>query len=148
MGDDILDIHKYLINKNEEWDSIKCLDLFLKIFYSNGGGNFNTVNDPYAKLCLPNVVKNINVNAFNLMSRTNEARYIKWHETCKCKCKSDASVCNNKQKWNEDKCRCKCKELIEKGICDKGFVWNPSNCECDKSCNVGEYLDYFRLWKL
>ena len=27
---------------------------------------------------------------------------------------------------------------------DKGFVWNPSNCECecDKSCDVGEYLDY------
>ena len=29
-------------------------------------------------------------------------------------------------------------------MCDKGFIWNPSNCECkrDKSCNVGEYLDY------
>ena len=28
--------------------------------------------------------------------------------------------------------------------CDKGFIWNPSNCECecDKSCDVGEYLDY------
>ena len=26
----------------------------------------------------------------------------------------------------------------------KGYAWNPSNCkcECDKSCNVGEYLDY------
>ena len=26
----------------------------------------------------------------------------------------------------------------------KGFIWNPSNCECecDKSCNIGEYLDY------
>ena len=26
----------------------------------------------------------------------------------------------------------------------KGYVWNPSNseCECDKSCDVGEYLDY------
>ena len=37
-----------------------------------------------------------------------------------------------------------CKELIDKGICDKGFIWNPSNCECecDKSCDVGEYLDY------
>ena len=37
-----------------------------------------------------------------------------------------------------------CKELIEKGIYDKGFIWNPSNCECecDKSCDVGEYLDY------
>ena len=29
-------------------------------------------------------------------------------------------------------------------ICDKGFIWNPINCEseCDKSCNIGEYLDY------
>ena len=27
---------------------------------------------------------------------------------------------------------------------DKGIIWNPSNCECecDKSCDVGEYLDY------
>ena len=43
-----------------------------------------------------------------------------------------------------DKCRCECKELIDKGDCDKGYVWNPSNCECecDKSCNIGEYLDY------
>ena len=45
---------------------------------------------------------------------------------------------------NKDKCRCECKELIDKGVCDKGYVWNPSNCECecDKSCNIGEYLDY------
>ena len=29
-------------------------------------------------------------------------------------------------------------------MCDKGSIWNPSNCkcECDKSCDVGEYLDY------
>ena len=27
---------------------------------------------------------------------------------------------------------------------DKGFIWNPSNCDCerDKSCDVGEFLDY------
>ena len=25
------------------------------------------------------------------MSRTNETRHIKWHETCKCKCRLDAS---------------------------------------------------------
>ena len=78
------------------------------------------------------------------MSRTNERRYIKRHETCQRKCRLDSGVCNNKQRGNEDKCRCESKELIEKGICDKGFIWNPSNCqcECDKSCNVGEYLDY------
>ena len=28
--------------------------------------------------------------------------------------------------------------------CDEGFIWNPSDCdcECDKSCDVGQYLDY------
>ena len=48
------------------------------------------------------------------------------------------------KRWNDDKCRCEYKELIDKGTCDKGFIWNPSNCECecDKSCNIGEYLDY------
>ena len=45
---------------------------------------------------------------------------------------------------NEYKCRSECKELIDKIICDKGFIWNSSNreCECDKSCDIGEYLDY------
>ena len=56
----------------------------------------NNINDPYAKICVPNVIKDLNVKIFNLMSRTNETRHIKWHETCKCKCKLDASVCNNK----------------------------------------------------
>ena len=76
--------------------------------------------------------------------RTNKTRHIKWHETCKCKCRLNASVCNNKQRWNNDKCQCECKELIDKRICDKGYIWNPSNwkCECDKSCDFGEYLDY------
>ena len=78
------------------------------------------------------------------MSRTNETRHIKWHETCKCKCRLDASVCNNKQQWNNDKCQCECKELIDKGVCDKGYIWNPRHCEweCDKNCDFGEYLDY------
>ena len=81
---------------------------------------------------------------FNLMARTNEARHVEWHETCKGKCRLDGSVCNNKQRWNDNECRFECKGLIDKDVCDKGFIWNPSNCECecDKSCDVGEYLDY------
>ena len=38
------------------------------------------------------------------MSRTNEARYVTWHKTYKCRL--DASVFNNKQRWNNDECRC------------------------------------------
>ena len=105
---------------------------------SKFSGNCNSINDSYAKLCVPNVVRNMNVKVFDLISRTNEARYIKWHETGKSKCWLDASVCNNKQRWNEDKCRYECKELIGKETCDKGFNWNPSICECEcvKSCDV------------
>ena len=58
------------------------------------------------KLCVPDTIKKI---SFDLMSRTNETRHIKWYKTCKCKCRLDASVCNNKQRWNEDKCTCECK---------------------------------------
>ena len=78
------------------------------------------------------------------MSRTNETKFIKWHEKCKCECRLNAIVCNNKQKWNKNKCRCECKKIIDKGICDKGFIRNPSNCECecDQNCDIGEYLDY------
>ena len=78
------------------------------------------------------------------MSRTNVTRHVKWQETCKCKCRLDASVCNTKQRQNDDKLRGKCKELIDKGVYDRGYIWNPSNCECecDKSCDVGEYLNY------
>ena len=56
----------------------------------------------------------------------------------------DESVCNNKQRCNNDKCRCECKELIDKSVCNKGYIWNPSTCkcECDKSCDFGEYLDH------
>ena len=89
--------------------------------------NCNNINDLYAKICIPDVAKDLNVKVFNLMSRTNETRHIKWHETCKCECRLDAIVCNNKR-WNKNKCRCECKELIDKGVCDKGYAWNPSNC--------------------
>ena len=57
------------------------------------------------------VLKQVNAEVVVIipMSRTNETRHIKWHESCKCKCGLDASVCNNKQRLNDDKCWCKCK---------------------------------------
>ena len=89
---------------------------------SKCSGSSNNINYPYAKICVPDVVKNLNVKAFNLMSRTNETRHIEWYESCKCECKFGANVCNNKRRWNKDKCRYECKELIDKEVCDKGFT--------------------------
>ena len=53
------------------------------IFYSISvkinrcSGTCNNINDPYAKICVPDIGKNLNVEVFNLMSRTNENRHIK-----------------------------------------------------------------------
>ena len=43
---------------------------------SKCSGSCNNINDPYAKLCAPDVIKNLNVRVFNLMWRTNETRHI------------------------------------------------------------------------
>ena len=36
----------------------------------------NNTNYPYAKNCVPDVVKDLNVKVFNLMSKTNATRFI------------------------------------------------------------------------
>ena len=76
---------------------------------NKGSGNCNNINDPYAKLCVPDTVKDLDVRVFNLMSITNETRHIKWHEACKCICRLDKIICNSKQSCNEDKSRRECK---------------------------------------
>ena len=50
---------------------------------SKFSGSCNNVNSPLAKLCVPDVVKNLNVKVFNLVLETNETRRIESHETCK-----------------------------------------------------------------
>ena len=39
-------------------------------------GNCNDINDPYARICVSDVIKDLNVKVFNLMTRTNETRFI------------------------------------------------------------------------
>ena len=65
-------------------------------------GICDTINNPMAKLCVPNIIKRINMKVYNFLMRLNETRRVLWHETCKCVCKSNSSVCNNKQIWNSD----------------------------------------------
>ena len=47
-----------------------------RIKTSKCSGNCKNINYPYAKICAPNVVKNLNVKVLNLISRTNETRLI------------------------------------------------------------------------
>ena len=105
-------------------------------------GNCNNISDPYARICVPDNVKNLNVKVFNLISLTDEARHIKWHESCRCICRLDrtifVTVKKDGMKINVD---ANVKNYLIKVYAR--FTLNPSSCkcECDKSCNIGEYLD-------
>ena len=94
-------------------------------------------------LCVPNIVKRVNMKVYNFLMRLNETRNVLWHERCKYVLNS--SVCNSKQIWNSDTCKCDCNEDFA-GIMNynKGYMWNPSTCacECDMWCKPGQYLDY------
>ena len=111
----------------------------------NCSGSGDTLDNPMAKLCVPNIIKRINMKVYNFLMRLNETRNVLWYESCKWVCRLNSSVCNNKEIWNRDACRCDCNEDFVGIIsCDKGYTWNPSTCECqcDMWCKPGQYLDH------
>ena len=61
-------------------------------------GNCNNMNDPCARICTPDVIKDLNAKVFNLMTLTNETGFIEWHETYKCICRLDGTICDSKQR--------------------------------------------------
>ena len=85
-------------------------------------GSCNTFDNPIAKLCVPNVIKRVNMQVYYFLMMLNETRNVLWYESCKCVCKLSSSVCNNKQIWNGYGCRCDCNEDFTGIInCTKGY---------------------------
>ena len=81
------------------------------------------LDSPMAKLCVPNIIKRINMKVYNFLMRLNETRNVLWHESCNCVCRLNSSVCNNKQIWNSDTCRCDCnKDFVGMINCIKGYT--------------------------
>ena len=68
------------------------------------------------------------------------------HEICKCTCRLDASVSNNQQRWNEDKCWWECKELVDKGSCDNRLTWNPSSFELNVINHINVNVMLENIW--
>ena len=123
----------------------EALFYLCNVLVNKCSGSCNTLDDPMAKLCVPNIIKGVNIKVYNFLTRLNETRNVLWHESCKCVCRLNSSVCNSKRIWNSDTCRCDCNEHFAGIIsCDKGYTWNPSTCECqcDTWCKPGQYLDH------
>ena len=58
-------------------------------------GSCNTLDDErcvrlceivMARLCVPNIIKNVNIKVCNFLMRLNETRNVLRHESCKCIC--------------------------------------------------------------
>ena len=64
------------INSNEP------LFYLYSILVNKCSGSGGDIINPCAKLCVLDVVKNISIKVFNLMSIINETRHLSWHETC------------------------------------------------------------------
>ena len=62
-----------IINVNSD----ETLFYLFSVKTSKCSGSCNNINDPYAKMYVLGVIKNLNVKVFHLMSRTNETRHIK-----------------------------------------------------------------------
>ena len=123
----------------------EALIYLYNVLVNKCSGSCNTLHNPIAKLCISNVIKRVNMQVYNFLMRVNETRNVLWHESCKCVCKLNSSVCNNKQIWNDNTCRCHCNVDFAGTInCTKGYMWNPSTCEsqCDTWCKPGQYLDH------
>ena len=59
-------------------------------------GSCDTLDNPMVRLCVPNIIKRINIKVYNFLMSLNETRNVLWHKSCKCVCRLNSSVCNSK----------------------------------------------------
>ena len=45
-------------------------------------GSCDIINNPMAKLFVPNVIKRVNMQVYNFLMMLNETRNVLWHESC------------------------------------------------------------------
>ena len=96
-------------------------------------GSCNTCNNISVKLCVPNKTEDVNLNVFNLITRTNESKTLIKHISCKFKCTFNSKKCNSNLIWNNNK--------FPRQVCEKGYIWNPATCSCENSRYAKNIID-------
>ena len=65
----------------------EALFYLYNVLVNKCSGSCNTLDDPMAKMCVPNIIKNVNMKVYNFLMRLNETRNVLWYESCKCVCR-------------------------------------------------------------
>ena len=113
--------------KHQECRVRKTIYFRYKNKVNKGIGSCDDINNPYSKACFPDIVKNFSVKVFDLVYNKNKTKSVKFHESYKCDCLLNSTVCNDKQKWNNNKCRCECLRIEN---CEDDYFWDVINCKC------------------
>ena len=110
-----------ILNVNEEIG--EALFYLYNVQVNKCSGSCDTLDNPMSKICVPKIIKNVNMKVYNFLMRLNETRNVLWHESCKCVCRLNSPVCNSKQIWNSNTCRCDFNEDFAGIInCNKGYM--------------------------
>ena len=84
-----------ILNANEGIG--EALFYLYNVLINKCSGSCNTLDNPMSKICVPKIIKNVNMQVYYFLMGLNETRNILWHESCNCVCRLNSSVCNSKQ---------------------------------------------------
>ena len=73
-----------ILNANERIG--EALFYPINVQVNKRSGSCDTLDNPMFKICVPKIIKNVNMKAYNFLMRLNETRNVSWHESCKCVC--------------------------------------------------------------
>ena len=59
----------------------KALFYPYNVLVNKCSGSCYTLDNPMARLCVPNIIKEINIKVYNFLMRLNETRNVLWHES-------------------------------------------------------------------
>ena len=57
------------------------------VLVNKSSGSCHTLDNPMAKMCVPNIIKRINMKVYHFLMRLNETCNVLRHESCKCVCR-------------------------------------------------------------
>ena len=90
--------------------------------------------------CVPNKTEDVNLSAFNLITRINEWKTLTQHISYQCKCKFHGKKCICNQKWYNNKSQYECKNLRKHNVWRKDYIWKTNTCSCENGKYLGSII--------
>ena len=75
-----------ILNVNERIG--EALFYLFNVQVNKCNGSCDALDNPMSKICVPKIIKNVNIIIYNFLMRLNETGNVLWHESCKCVCNS------------------------------------------------------------